>query len=252
VIDAKRLDEIFKDCLFTDEEMATMKPEQVSGVATIVEGVISKFGFMPERLEKHRAEIESIVEKLPDIFWSDRGGGASFLQACIDRFGHHWGEHRNVEQLMALGTAIGRIELPLPRELWSSLPGEMPYLIVKERTPMASDVTIGDNSVVIGKDGIKIGNAALDVGDTVDCIAVGRGAQVKGKKAIAVGPFAVAEGNGATAFGYRAQAIGDGATAVGDEACAIGTGASQTPSWFTPAHIQAFRKLLQQMFRQDA
>jgi hypothetical protein len=105
-------------------------PELIEVHATIVEGITSKFGFNPRRLEKHRAEIGSIVEKLPDVFWEGRGGGSSFLNACVDRHGHHWGEQRNVEQLMVLGIAIGKIE-HCPREMWSLLPGEMPYITVK-------------------------------------------------------------------------------------------------------------------------
>jgi hypothetical protein len=56
----------------------------------------------------------------------------SFLNACVDKHGNHWGEHPSVEQLLVLGVAIGKIEYCLPREYWRALPGGVPYFMIKQ------------------------------------------------------------------------------------------------------------------------
>ncbi len=68
---------------------------------------------------------------LPDSFQASGGGGMSFLNACMDRNGVQWGEHRDIEQLFCLGTALKLCSLCLPRDMWDALPGGMPYYVVK-------------------------------------------------------------------------------------------------------------------------
>ena len=58
------------------------------------------------------------------------GGGWSFLQACVDKNGNHWGEHSNMEELFCLGIAIGKVESLLPRDMWKVLPGGVPYYVI--------------------------------------------------------------------------------------------------------------------------
>lgn len=94
--------------------------------AVMVKGITINIGFHPERLKAHREEISKFLDELPVEFKD----GYSFLGACIDKDGKQWGEHHNVEQLMLLGIASGRVKLLLPRDLWKSLPGGMPYFIV--------------------------------------------------------------------------------------------------------------------------
>lgn len=249
MIDAGRLDEIFRDCLFTDSEIEALLPQQVAEAATIVEGLTSKFGLNPVRLKRHRLEIEAMIEQLPDIFWAVRGGGQSFLKACIDRHGDHWGEHRNVEQLVVLGIAIGRMAYCAPREAWGLLPGGMPYVMIKEKPSDGSSMMVGANSVVIADGEIVPGKAAAEAAeDLKDCVAVGPGAQAQGKGALAVGKYAVARGEDAFAFGNRAQALGAGAAAIGDAARAIGAGAMQVPEDFTPVKVAQFRQFLRSVF----
>lgn len=113
---------IFFDCLFKEGEPA--EPRIVG------EGVLHDFGFHPARLASHEPAIIALLKELPDQFHEGSGDGWSFLQGCVDRDGRQWGEHQNLEQLMALGNAIGRVVFLFPREHWKMLPGGVPYLTV--------------------------------------------------------------------------------------------------------------------------
>lgn len=42
------------------------------------------------------------------------------------------GEQLNVQELMILGLGIGKVVYCLPREVWSVLPGGVPYFMVKK------------------------------------------------------------------------------------------------------------------------
>jgi len=124
VLNPEHLQTIFLECLFKDDED---KSNYVKA-----EGINSTYGFHPERLESHRQDVAEMLAELPDEFKASAGGGWSFLNACMDRHGNQWtGLHQIMEQLFVLGIALGLVEYQLPRELWSSLPGGMPYIVVK-------------------------------------------------------------------------------------------------------------------------
>ena len=112
----------FVDCLFRDGEDTS---NYVS-----VPGIVTNVGFHPDRLRSHKAVIDAMLDELPEQFHEGHGDGWSFLQACNDRHGRQWGEHHDMEQLFQLGIGIGRVTCPLPRELWSALPGGMPYYCI--------------------------------------------------------------------------------------------------------------------------
>ena len=120
MIDASRISEIISDCLFREGEDTS--------TAVLSEGIIRKFGFHPDRLKSHHAEVAEMLLQLPEQFHYD---GWSFLNACMDNEGNQWGEQRNVEELFVLGQAISMVECSLSREMWSVLPGGMPYFTVK-------------------------------------------------------------------------------------------------------------------------
>ena len=119
---AENVNAVFMDCLFRDGE-DTSNP-------AVGEGVLHKFGFHRERLEAHRDEIKQMLNCLPDNFQASKGGGWSFLNACMTKDGEQWGEHRSIEQLLALGLASGQATMLMPREMWKVLPGGMPYFSV--------------------------------------------------------------------------------------------------------------------------
>jgi hypothetical protein len=119
---AQNVSETFMNCLFKEGES--------TDGCIIAAGVMTKVGFHPERLEEAVPKIEAMVNELPDDFKPDGGGGMSFLNACVDKNGNHWAEHSTIDQLVCLGIASGKLQYLMPREMWSVLPGGMPYLVV--------------------------------------------------------------------------------------------------------------------------
>lgn len=122
-LNPQRVEEIFLDCLFKDGE------DRSSYVKA--QGIQMAVGFHPDRLENHKTEIEALLDELPDEFRLSGGGGMSFLQACNDKHGYQWtGLHQHMDQLFMLGIAINKVQTLFPREMWSALPGGMPYYAV--------------------------------------------------------------------------------------------------------------------------
>ena len=120
---SENVESIFMDCLFQDGE-DTSDP-------AIAEGITSKFGFHKGRLESHRDDISDMLLQLPKEFHKDGGGGMTFLNAYINAKGEQWtGEHRRMEQLFSLGQACERVQCLMPRDMWSVLPGGMPYYAI--------------------------------------------------------------------------------------------------------------------------
>lgn len=125
---ASKVHAVFMDCLFNDDELVDGKPvlEPVRAPC-----IINNFGFHPERLEKHREEIKSFLRQMQEPFFSIDGGGWSFLHFCQTRHGVIWAEHPTCEELIALGIGSGMVQFCLPRESWKSMPGGVPYLVIK-------------------------------------------------------------------------------------------------------------------------
>jgi len=129
MINLQEVETIFKDCLFREDEMG--KDGKPKGIKMIeAEGIKSTFGFHPDRVEKHRKKIIEFLKEMPEEF--SKGGGWSFLNLCNTEDGKQWtGLHVIMEQLVCLGIAIGKVSYCLPREMWSALPGGMPYVQIK-------------------------------------------------------------------------------------------------------------------------
>lgn len=119
-LQSARVTEIFMDSLSRENE--DLNAQVVS------EGIQVKVGFHPGRLESHKAEVLSMLNELSDDFKVSGGGGMSFLNACMDKHGRQWtGMHQVMDQLFMLGIAYGAVKPLMPRELWRSMPGGMPY-----------------------------------------------------------------------------------------------------------------------------
>ena len=123
ILTSEKVSEIFFYCLPKDNE----KSENYD----IIEGVATKVKFNAERINEKRKEIIALLDELPIEFNKNSGGGWSFLNACNDKDGNQWtGFHKSVDELVTLGLAIKKINWLLPRELWDSLPGAMPFFVV--------------------------------------------------------------------------------------------------------------------------
>ena len=104
-------------------------PEREASVHhLVVHGIAHKVWFDRRKIEAHREAIHNMLRELPEPFHVGTGSGWSFLNACTDRNDRLWtGEHRTMEFLFLLGIAGGYVRSCMPRELWMSLPGGMPY-----------------------------------------------------------------------------------------------------------------------------
>ena len=123
LLNSERVEAIFMDCLFKEGEDTTNHVK--------AEGITHNVGFHPERLEGYKTEIATMLAELPDSFKKTGGGGMSFLQACEDKHGNQWtGSHQRMEQLFQLGAGIDKVECLMPRAMWSTLPGGMPYYCI--------------------------------------------------------------------------------------------------------------------------
>lgn len=134
ILTEKRVDTIFRDCLFKDDELNDDGTPSAKPV--IAEGIKFKVGFHPDRLKSYAEEINALLHELPNEFLTnDQGGGGgwSFLNACNNKDGEQWANlHQVMDQLVMLGIAIDKAEYLLPRDMWDVLPGGMPYFAVKE------------------------------------------------------------------------------------------------------------------------
>jgi hypothetical protein len=120
---AENVKNTFLNCLYKECECTEKHVK--------VEGVMLKIGFNPIRLKENEQHIIDMLNELPDSFKKNGGGGMSFLNMCYDKYDEQWtGIHKNVDELVCLGLAIGKLSYLTPKDTWSVLPGGMPYLLV--------------------------------------------------------------------------------------------------------------------------
>ena len=77
LIDAERVEEIVKDCLFDLLDTESLPDNYVRA-----DGIINDYGFDPTKLEKHKAEVTEMLQGLPLPFRPQSvggGGGWTFL-----------------------------------------------------------------------------------------------------------------------------------------------------------------------------
>lgn len=127
VLTASNVKAVFMRCLF-EEGDDTSDP-------AVGEGILRTFRFHKGRIEEHRQDIKDMLDSLPEEFSSAKGGGWSFLNACMDNEGNQWGEQMNAEQLLVLGLASGQASLLMPKEMWHVFPGGVPYFSVNNAAP---------------------------------------------------------------------------------------------------------------------
>jgi len=114
---AKKVQELVIDCLNGDHEDAL-----------VVEGIINTYGFSHEKIAAHKEEIRELLNDMPSDFHAGAGGGMSFLNLCMDKAGEQWAEHPTMESLVVLGIAADMAHYSMPRNMWTVLPGGMPYI----------------------------------------------------------------------------------------------------------------------------
>lgn len=94
-----------------------------------VEGVVLTEYLNTECLKEKAENINQMLSELPETLKE----GLSFLQLCNTKEGRQWTSlHINMDALVILGIAIGKFKFMFPRNVWSTLPGGMPYITITE------------------------------------------------------------------------------------------------------------------------
>lgn len=117
---SQNVTDIFKKCLYNEA--------QPDVKTIVVEGIVSSAKFSVPMVNEYKQEIADMLSQLPDEFMTSKGGGWSFMNACVTKTGNMWTSlHQVMEQLFMLGMSVDMVICLLPRELWSALPGGVPY-----------------------------------------------------------------------------------------------------------------------------
>ncbi len=120
---AERVQSIVNYCMYDAAEVGDSLEPPIGAVC--VEGILANYAFEPNRLIERTDEIREILDLMPAAFHDET---ASFLGLCQDRDGNCWAEQDVADLLVTLGLAVRMVRFVLPREMWGSFAGEMPYL----------------------------------------------------------------------------------------------------------------------------
>jgi hypothetical protein len=132
MIDAEVVKKMFMDCLYTAEEVEGLPEGKAPEGCVMIDGITTKFGLHPKRLEAYRKVVTAYLNQLPVSFRKSGGGGMSFLNACNLEDGTQWtGMHKRMEELFTMGMGLGIVAYATDkREIWTAFPGGMPYMII--------------------------------------------------------------------------------------------------------------------------
>lgn len=109
--------------------------EDEEGEALDVHCIVHTVRLHNTRLQQCKERIKGILAQLPDNFQAEKGGGWSFLNMGETNQGVQWtGFHWQMEMLCALAIGTKQGLFVFERDLWSALPGGMPYFVVKDIT----------------------------------------------------------------------------------------------------------------------
>jgi len=119
----KAVDNLFEICMYCLSDSA----KDILNVS----GIINAYTFNRTKITENTSLIYDLLLELPDEFHINKGGGWSFLNACIDRHGNQWTDyHFQIEKLFCLGIAANKARWMTSRDLWKLLPGGVPYVSV--------------------------------------------------------------------------------------------------------------------------
>ena len=126
-LSTENVKQVLTTCLTRNIPDFTQNPIAITETIE-VRGIVNSFTFDQQMLVKEKHHIEELLEDLPAVFKE----GCSFMEMYTNRDGEQWtGVIKPLEELLALGIAVGKISFLVPREQWWSLSGGMPYIVIK-------------------------------------------------------------------------------------------------------------------------
>lgn len=112
----RHVEEVFRDCLFKEDELEDNKPTEDFTIAT---GVSCTAAFNTERLNQYKGTINNMLDEVYGI-----ETGTPFTNLCLRKNGNLWtGDQSTMDKLMILGFATELLEVPynIPREKWREI-----------------------------------------------------------------------------------------------------------------------------------
>lgn len=135
-IDGKEVDRafVFSGYKKEDEEVKGLNPDEAPKGAIIVNGVLGRYGFHPQRIENYRDKVVAWLELLPREF--KEGGGWSLLNAYQQENGVQWtGQQALVERLFCLAMGLGLARWVDRDFLYIKIEGDESSVAVTEEMP---------------------------------------------------------------------------------------------------------------------
>ena len=132
----ENVEKIFLDCFLPNNYTDNTKVIPVNTVT-------GNFGFDPEKIEKHAADIQQMISQLSSNF-DEANEGYSFMNLPFKGENDElWGGQINGDHLMALGLASGWMKLTIEdKYLWQALAGGVPYVYrLNNRADISSMIT---------------------------------------------------------------------------------------------------------------
>ena len=132
----ENVEKIFLDCFLPNNYTDNTKVIPVNTVT-------GNFGFDPEKIEKHAADIQQMISQLSSNF-DEANEGYSFMNLPFKGENDElWGGQINGDHLMALGLASGWMKFTIEdKYLWQALPGGVPYVYrLNNREDVSNKIT---------------------------------------------------------------------------------------------------------------
>lgn len=125
---AENVNKVFDACQFDPNNPNNTDSAEIQ----LVRGVKIEICFDVRSVQQFGVNIEDFLNRLPNTFKMSGGQGWSFLNMCVDIHGNQWcDDHITMDKLVCLGIASNLVQFFLPRNMWPTMPGGVPYIQVK-------------------------------------------------------------------------------------------------------------------------
>lgn len=129
-------DDLMDVMLFCAEGKHEIFDKAIATDAYTVEahGLTAQVTLVRKRLDLCRDEIRYLLNQLPVAFHAHHGdSGCSFAHMNTNSDGGEWGTTQHSDMLLMLGIASGMCSIVTPLEMWSTLPGGVPNILIETR-----------------------------------------------------------------------------------------------------------------------
>jgi hypothetical protein len=135
MLNEMRVQGIFGICKLNGSEsldlMTRINQEKSTEDYIEIEGMINMAHFSVERIRIFEIQIIELLNELHPMFSKNGDKGWSAGNMMVTKDGFEWTElHQNVDKLICLGKAIGRVKFSRPRDQWEIYPHGIPDIVI--------------------------------------------------------------------------------------------------------------------------